>query len=225
MYRVILILCLLFGSALFSVGQSAKVIAENVNVRGTPTITGRIIDTVPWDTSVEILRQKGGWFLVQTSEIVGWVYGDGLRITGASTANYGTASPVRSAPGTAKPSETRGETVVVPVVVVERAVSDTPPATLANEVKLTTQPADKSEETRAAETKPETDRQATGVCKDGTLTYSTEKQGACSDHGGIDNWYADKTPTPAPSTGGTVQVRGYYRKDGTYVRPHTRRKP
>lgn len=27
------------------------------------------------------------------------------------------------------------------------------------------------------------------------------------------------------STGGTVNVRGYYRKDGTYVRPHTRSAP
>ena len=31
--------------------------------------------------------------------------------------------------------------------------------------------------------------------------------------------------TYSPSTGGTVHVRGYYRKDGTYVRPHTRRAP
>ncbi|MBC7933521.1 MAG: thermonuclease family protein [Rubrivivax sp.] len=34
----------------------------------------------------------------------------------------------------------------------------------------------------------------------------------------------DSTSAPA-STGGTVNVRGYYRKDGTYVRPHTRRAP
>jgi hypothetical protein len=27
------------------------------------------------------------------------------------------------------------------------------------------------------------------------------------------------------SSGGSVHVRGYYRKDGTYVRPHTRRSP
>ncbi|MDV3835250.1 hypothetical protein CMU13_18180 [Elizabethkingia anophelis] len=27
------------------------------------------------------------------------------------------------------------------------------------------------------------------------------------------------------STGGSVHVRGYYRKDGTYVSPHTRRSP
>jgi endonuclease YncB( thermonuclease family) len=31
--------------------------------------------------------------------------------------------------------------------------------------------------------------------------------------------------TPSYSGGGAVQVRGYYRKDGTYVRPHTRRSP
>lgn len=30
---------------------------------------------------------------------------------------------------------------------------------------------------------------------------------------------------PARSTGGSVQVKGYYRKDGTYVRPHTRSAP
>lgn len=27
------------------------------------------------------------------------------------------------------------------------------------------------------------------------------------------------------SSGGTVNVKGYYRKNGTYVRPHTRRSP
>ena len=29
---------------------------------------------------------------------------------------------------------------------------------------------------------------------------------------------------PSSISGGTVQVKGYYRKDGTYVRPYTRRK-
>lgn len=31
--------------------------------------------------------------------------------------------------------------------------------------------------------------------------------------------------TSKSSSGGTVNVKGYYRKDGTYVRPHTRRSP
>lgn len=36
------------------------------------------------------------------------------------------------------------------------------------------------------------------------------------------SYYQYYTP---PSSGGTVNVRGYYRKDGTYVRPHTRSAP
>lgn len=35
----------------------------------------------------------------------------------------------------------------------------------------------------------------------------------------------DPTPSYSGSTGGTVHVRGYYRKNGTYVRPHTRSAP
>lgn len=38
----------------------------------------------------------------------------------------------------------------------------------------------------------------------------------------------ERAPTSSyssPYTGDRVQVRGYYRKDGTYVRPHTRSRP
>ncbi|MCT3704275.1 hypothetical protein HZQ89_17910 [Elizabethkingia anophelis] len=37
-----------------------------------------------------------------------------------------------------------------------------------------------------------------------------------------DSYY---TPSSSSSSGGSVHVRGYYRKDGTYVSPHTRRSP
>ena len=33
----------------------------------------------------------------------------------------------------------------------------------------------------------------------------------------------NKSVNNSTSSGGTVNVRGYYRKDGTYVRPHTRK--
>ncbi len=37
---------------------------------------------------------------------------------------------------------------------------------------------------------------------------------------------SESRPSVAPSTsGGPVQVRGYRRRDGTYVRPHTRSRP
>lgn len=48
---------------------------------------------------------------------------------------------------------------------------------------------------------------ARNIGKDSTVTSST------------------RTYTPATSSNGTVHVRGYYRKDGTYVKPHTRSAP
>ena len=36
--------------------------------------------------------------------------------------------------------------------------------------------------------------------------------------------YSNYTGSHRPSTGGPVHVKGYYRKDGTYVRSHTRKK-
>ena len=38
-------------------------------------------------------------------------------------------------------------------------------------------------------------------------------------------WTAPARAQSAPSSSGRVHVKGYYRKDGTYVRPHTRRYP
>lgn len=37
------------------------------------------------------------------------------------------------------------------------------------------------------------------------------------------NYYS--SPSPRSSSGGTVNVKGYYRKSGTYVSPHTRSSP
>lgn len=50
--------------------------------------------------------------------------------------------------------------------------------------------------------------------------------GACSVCGpGAPSTTVKSAPSYPPSSSGTVHVKGYYRKDGTYVRPHTRSKP
>lgn len=80
---------------------------------------------------------------------------------------------------------------------------------------------------------------ATALCNDGTVSYSANRQGTCSHHGGVDKWLDGSTTSDEPTSTytprypssdtsdrpKTVQVDGYYRKDGTYVRPHTRSAP
>lgn len=82
---------------------------------------------------------------------------------------------------------------------------------------------------------------ATARCADGTYSYSLSRQGTCSHHGGVAEWnpstsssrtapapiYSAPSPTySSPSTAPkTVHVNGYFRRDGTYVRPHTRSAP
>lgn len=79
-------------------------------------------------------------------------------------------------------------------------------------------------------------KEATGYCGDGTPTYSIDKQCACSGHDGVASWFADDIDDDAPSASGsgststysgskTVHVRGYTRKNGTSVTPHTRSSP
>jgi len=45
----------------------------------------------------------------------------------------------------------------------------------------------------AAKTRP---KNATAQCKDGTYSTAKTKQGACSNHGGVDAWLADAKPEP-----------------------------
>lgn len=42
---------------------------------------------------------------------------------------------------------------------------------------------------------------ATAQCKDGTYSKAKTKKGACSSHGGVTTWFADKKAAPAPAAG------------------------
>ncbi len=55
-------------------------------------------------------------------------------------------------------------------------------------------------------------------------TPSTSKGGSSYSKGGSSYRSSSGSGSYTPSSGGSIHVRGYYRKDGTYVRPHTRRR-
>lgn len=49
-----------------------------------------------------------------------------------------------------------------------------------------------------------------------------EEHFRCKHISSVGTYAAPASSSYKPSTGGPVSVRGYHRKDGTYVRPHTR---
>lgn len=144
------ILSALFLILLFTVlasAQTATVIAENANLRGTASQSGKVVQMLPEGTTLEVIKQSGAWFLVQAPDFAGWIHGNAIRLVGGRT-NVSTSIPrtnpvrVRPSPSITKPS---------PVV---------------------TQPTG-----------------ATARCRDGTLSYSRNRRGTCSHHGGVAQWY------------------------------------
>ena len=80
------LIVLLFGTSSFTAySQTANVISENVNLRGTPTSKGKVIYTLPKGSEIEVIKQKGAWFLVQSTDYVGWVHGYTIRLEDQSS--------------------------------------------------------------------------------------------------------------------------------------------
>lgn len=62
----------MFASSI-ALAQDAVVSAKIANLRGTSSITGSKVATLPESTPLTIIGTDGKWYLVQTSEYVGWM--------------------------------------------------------------------------------------------------------------------------------------------------------
>lgn len=95
-------LCLLIALAVFGpqslFSQSATVISENANLRGTPAASGKVVDTLPRATSVQVIKQAGSWFLVQAAEYVGWIHGNTIRLDAPLDISTADPSTLYSSP-------------------------------------------------------------------------------------------------------------------------------
>lgn len=79
----IIVLVSAFSMTVFT--QSAVVISDNANLRGTPNSNGRVVDKVAQNTQLEIIKRRSAWFLVQTPEMVGWIHGNTIKLTSSLT--------------------------------------------------------------------------------------------------------------------------------------------
>ena len=69
--------------------KKGKVIANRLNVRSKPGISGTILDTLLRDTEVAILGIKDNWLKVQFAQQQGYVHGDYIEILENSEPDYG----------------------------------------------------------------------------------------------------------------------------------------
>lgn len=196
------ILSLVFTVLLvFSASSQTKtvtVISERANLRGTPSPSGAVVEQVSKDDVFELLTSKGAWYLVQSQKYAGWLNGNTIKL------NFEIQASATLGLRDASPKVT--EVVTTHLGVIEQPASAIPPVVVENSPNA-------NEE----------------------RTYITGERGGCYYINSNGNkTYVDRSvcgsstvvsdPAPASSSG-TVNVRGYYRKDGTYVRPHTRSSP
>ena len=82
-YFSIIFLTLVFVVSIKS--QTATVIVENANLRGTPRESGKVVETLPNGAKGTVLQQKGAWFLLQTDDYVGWIHGNTIKVDNESS--------------------------------------------------------------------------------------------------------------------------------------------
>ncbi|HEV7645900.1 MAG TPA: DUF3761 domain-containing protein [Pyrinomonadaceae bacterium] len=229
MKRLIFSLFFILVFSLFIFSQSAEIITEKANLRGTASQSGRVVTTLGCGTQIEVIKRAGSWFLAQSTEYVGWIHGNTIQFTSAYSTTPCLASQTTY---TVLPAPTY-QVVPAPTYTIEPVKIYQPE--IATERPRTTEPSvtPSAPAIAAPAAAPEpASAVPTAICNDGTYSYSLNHSGTCSHHGGVSSWLDGSTPSPArptdtsnSSSGGTVQVRGYYRKDGTYVQPHTRSAP
>ena|ERR1044071_2315500 len=70
--------------------RSARVIAENANLRETPSVTGLVEGEVSEGMVVNVLDEKLPWYVVRVGDRVGWLHGATLLfIDNATTTSEG----------------------------------------------------------------------------------------------------------------------------------------
>lgn len=70
---------LLFALSVYS--QTAVVISDKADLRGTPSEKGRVVEQLKRDAVVEIIKQNEAWFLVQSVNYAGWIHGNAIKLT------------------------------------------------------------------------------------------------------------------------------------------------
>lgn len=107
MVRIVAIAVLLACSTLVAEAQSATVISQNANLRGTPSSNGKVVEKLSQGTVVDVIQQRGAWFLVQSTDYAGWMHGNALKIANSFLTLEPQQIPQVEQPARQAPTETK----------------------------------------------------------------------------------------------------------------------
>lgn len=92
--------------------NTATVISLHANLRAEDKAGAAVLEVVPQDTSVEVIKQQGAWFLVKTdTNRQGWLHGNTIKL---QSYTIPATTKIKPAPVTPKPSEEISDTVDAP---------------------------------------------------------------------------------------------------------------
>jgi len=60
--------------------NTAIVISQHANLRDADNASATVLQVIPQDSSVEVVKQQGGWFYVKTETAQGWMHGNTLKL-------------------------------------------------------------------------------------------------------------------------------------------------
>lgn len=90
---IIFFVCVLTAATMAQTGGTVTVISRKANLRGTPSQTGLVMGEVTQNAELELITVRGGWYLVQTPEMVGWLHGNTIKLNGAAAPETYSSPP------------------------------------------------------------------------------------------------------------------------------------
>lgn len=86
--------------------NTAIVISPHANLRESNSVRANVLEVVPVDSAVEVVKQQGAWFYVKTETVSGWMHGNTLKLQ-----NFELTSPAPQPARPPMPKPTVEETV------------------------------------------------------------------------------------------------------------------
>jgi len=149
MKKVALSICLCILSLSVFSQNAIKYTSSNLNLRSTPSTSGRVLTVIPKGTSVNIAEDCDcTWIKVYYNGKIGYV-----------SSNYLT-------------KQTQKQSIVATPNSVIKYYTNTNGERVQSPTSYNSRPAG-----------------ATALCRDGTYSFSKNRRGTCSHHGGVARWF------------------------------------